>query len=1084
VIDTDSILSFHSHGFSRFVRPIDANTEYDVLLAGRLGADFMRDFAGQQPLEEKRRLACAYNYNALQSKVVKAIRLTRAIPACYGSTRNNLREFEWLDRLCADIGLRIIRNNFHEYARTKVELADVRLDDWLRVLLHDVAAFYQARESITPGLVHQQLLYTQTFLSYLAACAREQAVLPTLMVLANDHAPSHVAISMVMKGAGVPRLYLQHAEVTFAFPPLDFEYSVLRNDRSRQIYDLIGPAAGEVYIISRFESEFRADMLAKDRGESVSVVIYPTGRMVADGLRNVVRTLQSNKAVDKVYIKPHPNSYPPVHTILEDVQVEIVGEVPSHDHVALVGNSSVVVELLHQGVPVYQNFDFDPVVADYYGFVREGLTTDVATDDLAERFWRPYQLDERWRAVYANLNPAAQPGHDQTIAAFLKRMTGFASTIGATSSPVSRASAVRSGIRPRLRRFARIIATVSVNRFPNLAADGVRLCIRHSRLVSSHKLVRVADAAGNGDTERGATQDTAVQSAIVSEAGVGITATTVASFLRRLAIAPLVPLIKRSPDWAYFFVRFALGYTCLASQYKLESLGTRQTDALQLFARNVDVAKVELAVLTLDQIRGPASWMAASLRSDIFHDKELILAVDALTKQRSLAVPEIFASLAELPENSAIRLWCEIKRADWTRAFPSLPELQQYAQNVYAYDSDSYVRQQLEAVLLGLIVRAGDAADLQEFFDQATRLRPERLSVKLQLDVLRKFSMFPSYGAEAVRLRALFERTASPFHRLKFKNLDALTGTSNSTWRHAHAEEDFMRAAPSVLAKEFRDSVRPVYDRLRPRMRYIDLRIDSDQRAVLAGDIARSLEQGRPFSLVRLGDGEGYLFAEQGKYFSSEDATNRERHWWGTELPVDVRSRITNAARQAVAQADVIGIPVVHRFIRDLADSSPSIFATIQGRGLVQVLESIQDTASPDALFTEDRANVAMFQEHGYILDLARRAKKVVLVSSVQIEHLPDEFATIGNFVNIAIPTHSRTSGNSAYHKGDGPLPFIYQGLVERLEQHAGPQALVLVAGGLIGKIFIGAARARGAVALDIGGVVDDWVGSIMPTLR
>ncbi|EHK54143.1 hypothetical protein MAXJ12_26778, partial [Mesorhizobium alhagi CCNWXJ12-2] len=72
-----------------------------------------------------------------------------------------------------------------------------------------------------------------------------------MLVLANDHMPVHIAISMAMKSVGVPRLYLQHAEVSEAFPPLDFEFNLLRSQKSLDTYRAIGEIEGKVYIVPR-----------------------------------------------------------------------------------------------------------------------------------------------------------------------------------------------------------------------------------------------------------------------------------------------------------------------------------------------------------------------------------------------------------------------------------------------------------------------------------------------------------------------------------------------------------------------------------------------------------------------------------------------------------------------------------------------------------------------------------------------------------------------------------------------------------------------------------------------------------------
>lgn len=1091
MFDIDRILSFHCQGFERFVKPIDGNADYESLLAGRLDAALIRDFSSDQPLEVKRRRAYEYSRSVLEQKSVYTVALPEGKAVCYGSTKNNLREFAWFDRLCARIGMEVSSNNLHAVKRSKCSLDDAKYESWIGALLSDIATFYGTRDSITASLVYQQLQYTRTFLSLLVTLDRAKgAALPSLVVLANDHAPAHVAVSMAMKGANIPRLYLQHAEVTNLFPPLDFEYSVLRNERSKEIYASLGPLTGKVYVISRFETPFQRERLGVHRGGQVKVVIYPTARIKASALCAAIEKLAANPAVENIYVKPHPNTYPPFdERSVGGLSVAIVKELPDFDHIAIVGNSSVAVELLHRGIPVYQNFDFDPVEPDYYGFVREGITPAVSLEELATPFWVPYRIDDRWIAAYGKLNPAAQPGHSQTVEDFVGDIRPLAATRPHACFKIARASGSVIKVRQRARRLAKFIATAAVNTFPRAAVGVVGLCVQHTKLANSYRLVPVTgEAQGNVSQHQlpalpaNAPSANAHDDSAVERKKNGATASP-ATLTCRLFLWPLIRLIKAKPDWAMFFVRFALGYTCLAECYKLESIARGDKSDLQALMWGVEGNKLALAIYTLEHVDQPCAWLTEALDSGVYAENELILAIDTITKNRSVAVRRIFAALETLPPNSILQLWCAIRYADWARAFPSLAELRKLASRVYEYKGVPIVRQSLELGLLQLIVRAGEGNDIAEFFRNC-RLQPGKLSVKLQLEILRKLQSCAGFEDEALRLRKSFEQAASPFHLLKFKNFDLLTGAGKFSWSHAAAERDFIEAAPAVLSKEFREIVQPAYEQLRKRLIYIDIRIHTDQRRALLTEIDGALEAQNPYSLVRLGDGEGYLFVQEGKYFSLDDARNRERHWWGLELPTSVREEVIRSARISVANADVIGVPAVYRFIRDLGDTSRSMLSTIQGRGLIEVLRGVGSLASAAAKFTEDRANVALFQHVEDVLTIAKKARHVVLVSSVQSECVPKALRETRNFVHVAIPTHNRTALNDSYHPGAVPLPMCYTELLPGFMQQVGPGVLVLVAGGVVGKIFIGAAKSAGAVALDIGGAIDDWASSALPTLR
>jgi hypothetical protein len=60
---------------------------------------------------------------------------------------------------------------------------------------------------------------------------------------------------------------------------------------------------------------------------------------------------------------------------------------------------------------------------------------------------------------------------------------------------------------------------------------------------------------------------------------------------------------------------------------------------------------------------------------------------------------------------------------------------------------------------------------------------------------------------------------------------------------------------------------------------------------------------------------------------------------------------------------------------------------------------------------------------------------------------------------------------------GVRPLFETYTETIENIRALSAPGVLCLVGGGLIGKIFIDAAKQEGAVALDVGSVMDYFAG-------
>lgn len=258
--------------------------------------------------------------------------------------------------------------------------------------------------------------YTRKYIRFCLFVVSSRTRPPRLSVVANDHSPTQVAFSMAMRAFGIPRLYLQHASVSRYFPQLDFEYAVLRDQNSKEIYSKIGKSRGKVYVLPRSAEKGQYDELLRPLMNAESVVIYLSALYSDDSLREAIARLQTNTQVSSVYVKIHPRSMISEFKAIQDVV--FTESFPTIDHVAIVPNSSVALELLRKGIRVYQLFCLDPIDTDYYGFVRRGLTIPITLDDLASTFWlsKPYLRDrvERLRS--------ADPSQSDEWLADLKRL--------------------------------------------------------------------------------------------------------------------------------------------------------------------------------------------------------------------------------------------------------------------------------------------------------------------------------------------------------------------------------------------------------------------------------------------------------------------------------------------------------------------------------------------------------------------------------------------------------------------------------------------------------------------------------------
>jgi hypothetical protein len=289
-------------------------------------------------------------------------------------------------------------------------------DRRLLVALRALAVGLLTGRRVTPRLVQHVALFSRYFAWAWIYCAHHRDTLPRLAVVANDHSAGPIAFSSVMKIWGVPRLYLQHGEVSERLPPLEFEYSVLRNSISLDIYRRIGPVSGEVFVVPRKVAEPRYAELLRSPPEPVEVVVYPSSVHRDAVLREMLHAIVANPAVAKCAVKPHPRSPVSGSDVIDGV--EVIDSIPDRAHLALVGNSSITLELLARGVRAYILFALDSIDQDYYGFVANGVARSVELENLSDAFWRdwlPAQpmmtalarydplIDDEWRADAAHL---------------------------------------------------------------------------------------------------------------------------------------------------------------------------------------------------------------------------------------------------------------------------------------------------------------------------------------------------------------------------------------------------------------------------------------------------------------------------------------------------------------------------------------------------------------------------------------------------------------------------------------------------------------------------------------------------------
>lgn len=251
----------------------------------------------------------------------------------------------------------------------------------------------------------------------------------------------------------------------------------------------------------------------------------------------------------------------------------------------------------------------------------------------------------------------------------------------------------------------------------------------------------------------------------------------------------------------------------------------------------------------------------------------------------------------------------------------------------------------------------------------------------------------------------------------------------------------------------------------------MDIRFSAEQRAALQAKIRSALTEERPLSLLRLGDGEFYPYPApdiegiEPSVFQRDDRNFEcsPTHWGFSPPPRNSREQLIKGFRQAVARCDILGFPSVYRIIRNLTPPHSRYGTRRNQRAFLRILGALgNDIPVAERTFTEERCHrICGAIDEPFILDLAAKARSVVLVSCWP--EIQPKFPDKSSFIGVP------ASGTELF-KG-------YPEIVERIRELSRPGTLVLIGAGVPAKIMADQARQAGAVALDVGSLMDYMVG-------
>lgn len=252
-----------------------------------------------------------------------------------------------------------------------------------------------------------------------------------------------------------------------------------------------------------------------------------------------------------------------------------------------------------------------------------------------------------------------------------------------------------------------------------------------------------------------------------------------------------------------------------------------------------------------------------------------------------------------------------------------------------------------------------------------------------------------------------------------------------------------------------------------------------DTEGVVAG-IRAAIAARAPLSLVRVGDGEARFLAYCDPALRARLSGAQAdllgdvpfRNWFGQPIAaadsVEI-IRLQAAAIAAVEQADILGVATADRLATDnlhfgylghLESLVAGVARTESGMRLADAMVHIglHRHAPFYRSILEGLDFLGVISPHP---GLARRLARV---------------HGIGEVAEYLLPGESRLP-EARQNRRDRPhFPDVYRELCRTLAVPR-PGAVFLVAGGLLAKIYCTVIRQRGGIAIDVGSIVDAWMG-------
>jgi hypothetical protein len=259
--------------------------------------------------------------------------------------------------------------------------------------------------------------------------------------------------------------------------------------------------------------------------------------------------------------------------------------------------------------------------------------------------------------------------------------------------------------------------------------------------------------------------------------------------------------------------------------------------------------------------------------------------------------------------------------------------------------------------------------------------------------------------------------------------------------------------------------------------------------------IADAIKARKPFSMMRMGDGEARFLIRMLPSLQA-DMTPEEAavmgniiwtNWFGETVEQTDAGELADLVQKllwSIDQTDLLGVSDAVRLRQDTGHFG---YLAAQEAFLDARLAANADILRFSALAHYDLANGAQSLPEL----LAGESFIGVISPHPDLDERLQRYLQVGAVRSYPVPGEARLPNHQEMRDRKRHFPERYHEILETLEVPF-PGAVFLVGAGLLGKVYCGRIKQLGGIALDIGAVVDGWMGlntrpsllDVIPTLK